>query len=205
MARINVLRPSFLARDDLPPVALPLQRILLEAVAVPEEEIASSRLSLEEEIDKFYFEEEGNQGAPVVNVSDIEDGTNRHLGVQAPIWVIARPDSSSEEEEEGMALNKGNKSLKDLLATKNKAPTPKEATKSQAPPTLPPPPLLPTNLGLKAIPDLKKKRPVQELKEEEVGPQKGTKQQKVTKDPRDKRSSFVDSWEEKNKADVHLP
>ena len=104
LARIDVSRPSFLARDDLPPIAPPLQRILPEAVVVPEEEIASSRLSLEEEINKFYFEEKGNQGAPVVNVSDTKDGTDRHSGVQAPIWVTTRPDSSSEEKEEGMAL-----------------------------------------------------------------------------------------------------
>ena len=67
-----------------------------------------------------------------------------------------------------MAFNKGNKSLKDLMAARNKVSTLREATKSQVPPTLPPP-LLAT-LGLKAIPDLKKKRPVQELEEGEVGP-----------------------------------
>ena len=60
--RINVSRPDFLARDDLPPVRLhihqippslviPLQQVPLEATVAAEEEIASSRLSLEEEID----------------------------------------------------------------------------------------------------------------------------------------------------------
>ena len=44
LARIDVLWPNFLARDDLPPIALPLQRILLEAAAALEEEIASSLL-----------------------------------------------------------------------------------------------------------------------------------------------------------------
>ena len=72
-----------------------------------------------------------------------------------------------------MAFNKGNKSLRDLMATRNKVSTSKEATKSQVPPTLPPP--LPANLGLKAIPDLKGKRHVQDLEEGEVGPQKGAK------------------------------
>ena len=62
LARIDVSRPSFLARDDLPPIALPLQRILPKTVAALEEEIAFSHLSLEEEIDKFHFEEEENQG-----------------------------------------------------------------------------------------------------------------------------------------------
>ena len=68
------------------------------------------------------------------------------------------------------------------MAAQNKVSTSKEATKSQVPPTLPPPPpLLPTDLGLKAILDLKKNRPVPELEGGEVGPQKGAKQQKVAK------------------------
>ena len=58
LARIDVSIPNFLAQEDLPPVVLPLQRVLLEAAVAPREEIASSRLSLEEEIDKFHFEEE---------------------------------------------------------------------------------------------------------------------------------------------------
>ena len=42
--------PGFLAQEDLLPVELPLQHALLEA-AVPREETASLRLSLEVEID----------------------------------------------------------------------------------------------------------------------------------------------------------
>ena len=60
--RIDVSKPDFLAREDLPPVRLPvqqipppliipLQQVPLEAPVVAEEKIASSRLSLEEEID----------------------------------------------------------------------------------------------------------------------------------------------------------
>ena len=60
--RIDVSKPNFLAREDLPPVRLPaqqippsliipLQQVPLEAPVVAEEEIASSQLSLEEEID----------------------------------------------------------------------------------------------------------------------------------------------------------
>ena len=83
--------------------------------------------------------------------------------------------------------------------------TSKKATKSQVPPTLPPPPpQFPTDLGLKAILNLKKKRLVQELEEGDVGPQKGAKQQKVPKDPQDKRFSSVDTREEQNRADVRL-
>ena len=86
-----------------------------------------------------------------------------------------------------MALNQGNKSLRDLMATRNKGLTSQEIPKSQVPPTLPPPPPIPpTDLGLHAIPNLKKKRPVQELEEGEVVPQKGAKQQKTAKDPKEK-------------------
>ena len=202
LARIDVSQPSFLSRDDLPPIALPLQQILPEVVAAPEKEIAFSHLSLEEEIDKFHFEEEENPEVPLVTISDAEGETDWH----SPILVIACLDSSFEEKEDGMTMNNGNKSLRDLMAAQNKVLTSKETTKSQVPLTLPPPPpLLPVELGLKIIPDLKKKRPVQELEEGEVGPQKRAKQKKVAKDLQDKRSSFVDSQKEQNRADVHLP
>ena len=100
---------------------------MLEVAAGPEEEIASSRLSLEEEIDKFHFKEEENPGALVVNISD---ETDRHSGVHTPTLVIVRLDSTSEEEEGEMALNRANRSLKDLMAARNKVSTLKEATKS---------------------------------------------------------------------------
>ena len=67
LAQIDVSKPNFLARDDLPPVVLPLrqnlplvvqpfQQVLPEAAAT-REEVASSNSFLEEEIDKFRFEE----------------------------------------------------------------------------------------------------------------------------------------------------
>ena len=58
LARIDVLILNFLAQKDLPPVVLPLQRVLLKAAAAPREEIAFSHSSLEEEIDKFHFDED---------------------------------------------------------------------------------------------------------------------------------------------------
>ena len=91
------------------------------------------------------------------------------------------------------------------MASRSKVSTSKEATKSQVPTNLPPPPpQIPTDLGLKPILDLKKKMPIKVLEEGEVVPQKGTKQQKVAKDARDKRSQFVDSQEEQNRADVRM-
>ena len=97
-----------------------------------------------------------------------------------------------------MALNKGNKILRELMVARNKGTTSQESPKSQVPTTLPPPPpTIPADLGQKPIPDLKKKRLVEVPEEGEVGPQKGTKQQKVAKDTRDKRSQSVESREEK--------
>ena len=52
LCRMDVSIPDFLARKDLPPIKLPLHRALPEAAA-SREETASSRLSLEEEIDQF--------------------------------------------------------------------------------------------------------------------------------------------------------
>ena len=123
LARIDVSRPNFLAWDDLPLVALPLPQILPEAAATPEEEIASWRLSLEEKIDKFLFEEEENPGVPLVTISDAEGEANRHSGVHTPLLVIACPDGSFEKEKDSMALNKGNKSLRELMASRGKVST----------------------------------------------------------------------------------
>ena len=81
--RIDVSKPDFLAREDLPPIRLPvqqipppliipLQQVPLEASAAAEEEIASSRLSLEEEIDQFRFVEDIRPFEKTVDISDSE-------------------------------------------------------------------------------------------------------------------------------------
>ena len=57
MAQIDVSKPGFLARRDLPPIS---------RLAIPTEGVASSRLSLEEEIDKFNFEEEQSSRALLI-------------------------------------------------------------------------------------------------------------------------------------------
>ena len=46
------------------------------------------------------------------------------------------------------------------------------------------------------MPNLKKRRSDHELEEGEVAPQKDNKQQKVAKDLRDKRGTFVDNRDE---------
>ena len=78
---IDVSKPNFLAWEDLPPVILlvqqilppliiPLQQVPFEAPVVAEEEIASSRLSLEEEIDQFCFVEDMRPFEKPVDISD---------------------------------------------------------------------------------------------------------------------------------------
>ena len=62
MAYIDISIHGFLARRDLPLVVLLLQQVLPAAAATPRQEIASSRSSLNEEIDKFHFEEEETEG-----------------------------------------------------------------------------------------------------------------------------------------------
>ena len=83
--------------QNLPPVALPLPQILPKVAVITEKEIVLSRLSLEEEIDKFHFEEENNPRAPSINISVAEGESDRNSGVHTPILVFARPDSSFEK------------------------------------------------------------------------------------------------------------
>ena len=81
--RIDVSKPDFLAHEDLPPVRLPvqqippqliipLQQVPLEAPVAAEEEIASSRLSLEDEIDQFCFMKDVRPSEKPVDISDSE-------------------------------------------------------------------------------------------------------------------------------------
>ena len=90
--------------------------------------------------------------------------------------------------------------LKGLLASRNKGGSSKEAPKTQ--PLVIPPPPPPTDLRLLAMPNLKKRRTDHELEEGEVTHRKENKQQKMAKDPRDKRGPFVDSRDE---AEVRQP
>ena len=159
------------------------------------EESASSRHTLDIEIDQFRFEEEGAPERPV-ELSDFEHESNRFSIAHPLKLIVARVNTSSEIEEEGMDL-KPRSGLKGLLANKNKGSTLKEVPKTQVSTSLPlPPPPPSTDLELKAIPNLRNKRPVEDLEEGEVGPQKGAKQQKKGKDPHDKRAKSVESRDE---------
>ena len=64
--------------------------------------------------------------------------------------------------------------LKELMKSRNKAPSPKDKNKSK-PPTNPPP-QIPADLGLKPNQDLRKKKQMDTAEEGELGPSKGNKQ-----------------------------
>ena len=183
----------------MPPVELPSRHIPRE-VAVSREETASSCLSLKAEIDQFYFEGEEEAPERLVELSDFEGELDRSSVAHSPRLVIAQVNTSSKEEGE-ISLNT-RKGLRDLMAGRNKGFTSKDIPKSQIPLSLPPPPTI--DLGLLPIPNLKKKRKEQELEEGEVVPQKGAKQPKTAKKPKDKRASSMDSREEHNRAKVRI-
>ena len=179
LARIDVSRPGFLAPHDLPPVnhpipqgipfaAQPLWQVPL-AQAVAEEGAASSSF-LEEEIDRFRFEEEA------IVISEAEEEADKYSCVQTPAQIITYVGDSSDKEEE-MAPKTG-PSLRELMKGRNKAPSPQDKNKSKTPvnPPPPPPPQLPADFGLKLNPDLRRKRHDEALEEGEMGPSKGSKQ-----------------------------
>ena len=119
LARIDMSKPKFLARHDVKPFILP--RIQnpppdnFEVATQPKEEAESSRLSLEEEIDKFYFEEDIPK-APLIELSNPEEEQDRNSVVDAPIVIACLDDS---EKVDNIASGKG-KSLRELMATRGK-------------------------------------------------------------------------------------
>ena len=184
LAHIDVSRPNILASYDLPPIdhpipqgipltAQPLQQVPLGEAIIGEGTASSS--SIEQEIDRFKFEEE------TILISEAEEGEDEHSCVQTPpppqvVTYIA----DTSDEEEAMAPKTG-PSLKELMKNRNKASSPKDKNKSKPPANPPPPPpQIPADLGLKPNPDLRKKRPIDTTEEEELGPSKGNKQAKQT-------------------------
>ena len=104
-----------------------------------------------------------------VELSDSDLDLDRFSAAHSPRLIVARIDTSQEIEEEGMDL-KPRSGLKGLMSNRNKRQSSKDAPKVQAPASFPllPPPL--TDPGLQANPNLRRKRPVDELEEGEVGP-----------------------------------
>ena len=187
LARIDVSRPGFLALHDLPPIdhpilqgipfaAQPLQQVPLGEAVVEEGTAYSS--SLEEEIDRFQFEEEA------IVISEAEEEADEYLCVQTPTLIITYIGDSSNNEEKDMALKIG-PSLRELMKGRNKVPSPQEKSKSKPlvnPPPPFPPPWLPADLGLKPNPDLRRNRYTKAPEKGEMGPSEGSKQPRKSQD-----------------------
>ena len=105
--RIDISKPDFLAREDLPPVRLPvqqipppfiipLQQVPLEAPVATEEENASSRLSL----DQFRFVEDVGPSEKPIDILDSETKSVNLSSVHPKQLIITRVDLEFEEEEE---------------------------------------------------------------------------------------------------------
>ena len=149
-----------------------MQQVPLEAPVAAKEKIASSRLSLEEEIDQFRFVEDVGPSKKPIDISNFETKSVNISSVHPKQLIITQVDLESEEEEEQMDAKK-RPGLKSLLTSRNKGGSSKEAPKTQ-PPAIPVPPL-PTELGLLAMPNLKKRRPDQDVEEGELIPWKENK------------------------------
>ena len=139
--------------------------------AVAEEGTASSS-SLEEEINKFQFEEEEMRVEAIV-ISEAEEETDEYSCIQTFAPIVTYVEDFSDNEAEEMAP-KPSPSLKELMKARNKTPSPQEANKSK-PPVNPSPPLpqLPADLGLKPNLELRRKRHQEVPEEGEIGPPKG--------------------------------
>ena len=144
--------------------------------AVAEEGTTSSSL-LEEEIDKFQFEEEETRVEAIV-ISKAEEETDEYSCIQTPALIVTYVEDFSNNEAEEMTL-KPNQSLRELMKARNKVPSPQKANKSK--PSVnpsPPPPQLLADLGRKPNPELRRKRHQKVPEEGEIGPPKGNKQQR---------------------------
>ena len=138
---------------------------MLLGQAIVKEGTASSS-SLEAEIDKFQFEEEA------IVISEAEEEADEYSCVQTPAQIVTYISDSSDEEEE--MTPKTSPSLRELMKSRNKAPSPQDKNKSKSPvnPPAPPLPQLPADLGLKPNPDLRRKRHIEAPEEGEMAPSK---------------------------------
>ena len=140
-------------------------------MAVPREEIDSTHSSLEAEIDQFRFNEEGEVPTKPVELSDSDADLDRFFTTHSLRLIVAQIDTSQEIEEEGLDL-KQRSGLKGLMANRNKGKSFRDVPKTQVPASLPSSPSPPIDLGLQANPNLRRKRPVDDLEEGEVRLQK---------------------------------
>ena len=137
-------------------------------------------MSLEKEIDKFQFAKEERTPERPVEILDSETESDK-LSTAHQLGQTTTFVETSSEEVEVMDLKK-RPSLRGLMANRGKEATPPKAPKTLTSANLPPPrPPPPVDQGPRINPDLKKKRPPQELEEGEMPPQRDAKQKKKNK------------------------
>ena len=135
----------------------------------------------------------------VVELSDSDTDLDRASAALDPGLVITQVDTNQETEEEGMDL-KPRTGLRGLLSNRTKGQSSKDVSKEQTATKAPAPPLPPptSDAALQPMPNLRRKRPVEETEEGEIGREKARPQKKgkETKEPREKRNRSVDSRDE---------
>ena len=135
LAWIDISKPGFLARRDLPLVVLPaqqnpqfvipLQQVPFVTVTAAEGVASSSHLSLKEEIDKFHFAKEEKTLERPVELLDSETESDRLFTAHQPGQIVALVETSFKKAEI-MGLKK-RLSLQGLIANRGKGATPPEA------------------------------------------------------------------------------
>ena len=115
--------------------------------------------------------------ARVVELSDSDADLDRASAAPDAALVIAQVDISEEtEEEEGMDL-KSRTGLRGLLSNRSKGQSSKDISKEQTAPKAPAPPLPPSSdAALQPMPNLRRKRQVEETEEGEIGREKARPQ-----------------------------
>ena len=115
--------------------------------------------------------------ARIEELSDSDSDLDRASAAPDLGLVTAQVGTSQELEEEGMDL-KQRSGLRGLIANRNKGQSSKDVPKEQPTSKAPPPPPPTSDVALQPMPNLRRKRPVRELEEGEVGQEK-TKPQKI--------------------------
>ena len=129
LVRIDVSKPGFLARRDLPQAQLPVQRVRQE-VAIPGEGVDSSHSSLEAEIDQFHLVEEGEVSTRPVELSDSGSNLKRFSAADPTSLVITQIDTSQEIEEADMDL-KPRSGLRGLYPIRTRGSPPRTPLRSK--------------------------------------------------------------------------
>ena len=132
-----------------------------------------------------------------VELSDSDSDLDRASATPDLGLAITQVDTSQEVEEEGMDL-KQRSGLRGLLSNRDKGQSSKDVPKEQPSSKAPHPPPPTSDATLQLMPNLRRKRPVGELGEGEVGQEKAKPQKKgkETKEPKEKRTKSIDSRDE---------